>query len=141
MNITITTPKENRDRESLFRFLYDIWITEFNRELPGTNHEREEIKDDLDLWADHFMALDEGGRIVGCVRANRLSRGRTGEELSGPMGFNDLTALFGPDRVAFISHLAISRAHRGSTVISLLLAELFRYLFECNMAVAACYCQ
>ena len=141
MNITITTPKENRDRESLFRFLYDIWITEFNRELPGTNHEREEIKDDLDLWADHFMALDESGRIVGCVRANRLSRGRTGEELSGSMGFNDLAALFGPDRVAFISHLAISRAHRGSTVISLLLAELFRYLFECNMAVAACYCQ
>ncbi len=140
MNIIVTTPKGDRDKESLFHFLYGIWIGEFNRELPGTNHEKEVIKDDLDSWADHFMALDDEGRIVGCVRANRLSRGQPSSELSEAMGFNDLTALFGSDQVAFISHLAISPAHRGSTVISLLLAELFRTLFEGEMAVAACYC-
>ncbi len=141
MNITVTTPKENRDRESLFRFLYGIWITEYNRELPGTDHEKKQIKDDLDSWADHFMALDDGGRIVGCIRVNRFSMGRPGEELAGPMGFNDLTYLFGPDRVAFISHLAISLAHRGSTVISLLLAELFRHLIKRDTDVAVCYCR
>lgn len=141
MNIMVTTPKGDPDRESLFRFLYGIWVTEFNRELPGTNHEKAEIKDDLDLWATHFMALDDEGRIVGCVRFNRLSRGNPSRGFSASMGFGDLAALFGPSRVAFISRLAISPFHRGSTVISLLLAELFRSLFEQDMAVAACYCQ
>jgi ubiquinone/menaquinone biosynthesis C-methylase UbiE/predicted GNAT family N-acyltransferase len=141
MNIMVTTPKDEQDRESVFRFLYGIWVTEFNRELPGTNHENEQIKDDLDRWANHFMALDDGGRIVGCVRFNQLSRGNPSQGFSDSMGFTDLAALFGPERVAFISHLAISSSHRGSTVISLLLAELFRSLFEQEMAVAACYCQ
>ncbi len=141
MNITVTSPKGDRDRKSLYHFLYSIWIREFNRELSGTNHEREEIKDEMDSWADHFMALDEGGNIVGCVRTNRLSKGEPRAELLTSMGFNELSALFDPSRVAFISHLTISPAHRGSTVISLLLAELFRNLFECDMTVAVCYCR
>jgi len=141
MNIMVTTPKDEQDRESVYRFLYGIWVMEFNRELPGTNHEKLEIKDDHDPWANHFMALDDGGRIVGCVRFNQLSRGNPSQGFAASMGFADLAALFGPERVVFISRLAISPSHRGSTVISLLLAELFRSLFEQDMAVAACYCQ
>ena len=40
MNIIVTTPKGDQDKEV--------------------------IKDDLDSWADHFMALDDDGKIGPC---------------------------------------------------------------------------
>lgn len=141
MNITVTSPRDRADREKLYRFLYGIWIRECGRELSGTDHDGEQIRDDLDDWADHFMALDGDGNIAGCVRANVLSKGSPAEPLSRHMGFPVLTDLFGPDNVAFISHLAISPALRGGTVISLVLGDLFRFLFETRVQVASCYCQ
>ncbi len=141
MTIIVTSATGSEDKEKIFRFLYGIWIRELGRELHGTDHEKEQIRDSMDDWACHFIALDNQGRIAGCVRVNRLSKGLPEPWLAEPMGFDTLNHLFGPERVGFISHLAISPAHRGGTVISLLLAELFRYLFETLTTIVSCYCR
>ncbi|WP_022664965.1 GNAT family N-acetyltransferase [Desulfospira joergensenii] len=141
MNIIVTRPRGEEDKTGLFRFLYRIWAREIKQDLPGTDHGRKEIRDRLDPLADHFMAMDEEGRIVGCVRVNHLSRGIPDPSLFQNMEFDRLAGLFGPDRVAFISRLAIDPAHRGGTVISLLLADLFCHLFGSRITTATCYCR
>lgn len=141
MKTIVSCPVDSEDRRRLYRFLYRIWTRESDRELPGTDHKKEEIRDRLDDTATHFMALDSQGRIAGCVRANRLSQGFLDPSLQHHLGFESLSTLFDPGNVVFISHLAISPAHRGGTVISLLLAELFRHLFETRANVAVCHCR
>lgn len=141
MNIIVSRPVDDADAQGIYRFLYKIWIQECGRELPGTDHDREQIRDALDDWAGHFVAMDDQGRIAGCVRVNRLSEGRPDAALVGVMGFDRLSGLFDPETVVFISHLAVLPAFRGGTVISLLLAEMFRYLIETRVNVALCYCR
>lgn len=141
MNIIVSRPVGDEDRQGVYRFLYRIWIKECGRELPGTDHTLKWIRDDLDDWADHFVAMDEQGQIVGCVRVNRLSKGRPDDGLARPLGFFHLSGLFDPETVVFISHLAVLPAYRGGTVISLLLADVFRHLLETRVNVALCTCR
>ncbi len=141
MQIIISHPADSEDRHRLYRFLYRIWTRESDRELPGTDHDTREIKDSLDRCATHFMALDNQGQIAGCVRTNRLSDGLPDQALRECLGLDNLGNLFNPENVVLISHLAISPAHRGGTVISLLLADLFRTLFENRANVAVCHCR
>ncbi|MCG8619941.1 MAG: GNAT family N-acetyltransferase [Desulfobacterales bacterium] len=146
MQIIVSHPADSEDRHRLYRFLYRIWTRESDRELPGTDHENQEIRDSQDSTATHFMALDSQGQIAGCVRANRLSnlmqnQGLPDQVLQEYLGLENLANLFSPENVVLISHLAISPAHRGGTVISLLLADLFRTLFENRANVAVCHCR
>ncbi|MGD9823275.1 GNAT family N-acetyltransferase [Desulfobacter sp.] len=141
MNIIISRPAGDEDRQGVYRFLYRIWVQECGRELPGTDHTLERIRDDLDDWADHFVAMDEQGQVVGCVRVNRLSRGRPDQGLVRSLGFEPLSGLFDPETIVFISHLAVLPAYRGGTVISLLLADMFRHLLETRVNVALCICR
>ena len=141
MNIIVSRPADNQDLERVFRFLYRIWIKECGRELPGTNHTREQIRDDLDNWASHFVAVNDQGQIVGCIRVNRLSKGQPDHLLAEGLGLKDMIGLFSPESIAFISHLAVLPAFRGGTVISLLLTEMFRYFIETGVSVALCYCR
>ncbi len=141
MKIIVSNSVDSQDFHRLYRFLYRIWTRESDRELPGTDHERQEIKDNLDDSATHFMALDSTDRITGCVRANRLSDGLPEQVLKEHLGLDNLTHLFNPKNVVLISHLAISPDHRGGAVISLLLSDLFRHLFETRANVAVCHCR
>ena len=141
MNIIVSRPAGDEDRQGIYRFLYRIWIKECGRELPGTDHTLKWIKDDLDDWADHFVAMDEQGQIVGCVRVNRLSKGRIDDCLARVLGFDPLFDLFDLETIVFISHLAVLPAYRGGTVISLLMAEMCRHLLEIRVNVALCTCR
>lgn len=141
MNIIVSRPVGDEERQDVYRFLYRIWVQGCGRQLPGTDHTLEWIRDDLDDWADHFVAMDEQGQVVGCVRVNRLSRGRADECLASALGFDPLSSLFDPETIVFISHLAVLPAYRGGTVISLLMADMFSHLLETRVNVAICTCR
>jgi len=141
MEVTITNPRDHRDRENIYHFLYEIWNNEFQRNIEGINHAKKQIRDDLDDWANHIIAVNETGKIVGCVRNNLLCNGIPGKKLSNAMGFKKLKKSFGSDRVSYTSHLAVSPAYRGSTVVSLLLAELCKTILNQNVVADTSYCQ
>ncbi|MCP4119390.1 MAG: GNAT family N-acetyltransferase [Desulfobacteraceae bacterium] len=141
MTVSITSPRDPMDLERMFQFLYEVWNNEYDRDIPGMDHHKRWVRDDLDDWADHLIALSDTGQILGCVRINRLNRGIPSPQLSGNMAFEKLGNLFGRDKVSFLSHLAVAPSHRGSTVVSLLMSHVFRVNFEKRIEVATCYCQ
>lgn len=141
MTVSITSPRDPMDLERIFRFLYEVWNNEFERDIPGMDHRKGWVRDELDDWADHLIALSDTGQILGCIRTNFLNRGTPPPQLSDNMAFEKLGTLFGKDKVSFISHLAVAPAHRGSTVVSLLMSHIFRANFEKKVEVATCYCQ
>ena len=74
----------------------------------------------------HCAAIDESGRIVGCIRLSVLKEGDPSAELNTQMEFKKLVDLFGKDKVSYTSQMAIEPAERGSTVASLLNAAVMR---------------
>jgi len=129
------------DREKVFRFLYELWCGEFERDMAGMDHEQGRMEDQFDATAKHFAALDEAGRIVGCIRTNIFSEGGLSGDLANWMRTEDLVNLFAEDKVAFTSHLAVAPHVRGRTVASQLVAAVLRTHILLRVAVDLSYCQ
>ena len=67
--IKINEAKREEERQAIFRFRYKVHIEELNRQIPGVDHVREQIRDGFDDWG-HLVYAEIDGRIVGTVRLN-----------------------------------------------------------------------
>lgn len=133
-------PQNSRDREKIYRFLYEIWSEEFSRSMEGMNHEHRFMKDGLDKTAIHLAAIDWSGRIVGCVRINILSKTALSDTLKKYLKIKELVELFGSDKICYASHFAVAPEARGRTVASLLIAALYRLCLDKGVSVGISYC-
>ncbi len=141
MSITITQPVDDKDKVKIYRFLYDVWSVEFSRDLPGMDHERKWVKDNLDDWARHIIAIDDAGRIVACIRLNLLNEGVPNEKLSKNMHFGEIVDAFGAEHVAYASRLAVSPSLRGGTAASLLMGATYRAYLQRGILINTSFCQ
>ena len=140
MNIQVVQPKNRQDRESIYRFLYEIWSDEFCRSMEGMDHERRLLHDALDETAQHFVAIDSSGQIHGCVRINMLENTTLSEQLHKQLRTAELIKLFGGEKVYYLSHFAVAPEARGKTVASLLLGALYSLCLDQGALVGISYC-
>jgi ubiquinone/menaquinone biosynthesis C-methylase UbiE/CRP-like cAMP-binding protein/GNAT superfamily N-acetyltransferase len=140
MTTYVVQPKSSRDCESIYRFLYEIWSDEFCRSMEGMDHKNRLMKDALDETAHHLIAVDQSGRIVGCVRANILGNTRLPETIDRDLRSADLIELFGSEKVIYGSHFAVAPEARGRTVASLLIAALYHHCLDEGALVGISYC-
>lgn len=140
MTVHVMQPKSSYDRECIYRFLYEIWSDEFCRTMDGMDHEKRWMKDSLDETAQHLIAVDRSGRILGCVRTNIIDRDALPEDLSRTLQAAELAELFGGDTIRYASHFAVAPDARGRTVASLLIAALYRHCLNDGALVGISYC-
>lgn len=77
--LAIELATDAASRAAVFRFRYDIYVTEMRRAEPDADHVRRWLSDDLDAWALIVVARDAGdGGVVGTVRVNLLRDGHAG---------------------------------------------------------------
>jgi len=139
MSIRVVIAKDLADKEALYGFLFGLWAGEFGREMTGMDPDRRRMKDELDPWAIHFMALDDAGNIAGCIRTNVLSEGRLSPELGASMGQDPLLDAFDPHRITFTSHLAVAPHKRGHTVASRLAGAVIQRMLRAGIEVDISY--
>ncbi len=139
MTVVIRAPRDDEERTKIYRFLYEIWAEEFGREMPGMDHEQRVMRDELDHWAQHFMAIDESGEVIGCLRNNYFARGDPTPDLQRKMQFQQLFDMFDTRNITFTSHLALEPAARGKTVISQLISAAFRDSALQGNELGTCY--
>jgi len=140
MSIQVIRPKNEREREGIYRFLYEIWSDEFHRSMEGMDHEHRLLHDALDETAQHFVAIDPSGRIQGCVRVNMLGNTALPEKLQAQLRTVELIKLFGGEQVYYLSHFAVAPEARGRTVASLLLGALYGLCLDQGALVGISYC-
>lgn len=140
MTIHVLQAKTDSQRKALFRFLYEIYSTEFFRSMDGMNHEYRFLQDELDQTAQHFIAVDESGQVLGCVRGNILDIAQLPENLKTHLQINRLVDLFPGNQICYASHFAVAPNARGKTVASLLIKALYRYYLEHKIDVGVSYC-
>jgi CRP-like cAMP-binding protein/GNAT superfamily N-acetyltransferase len=133
-------PKSAHDKENIYRFLYGIWAKELYRSREGMDHERQCMKDDLDEWAQHLIAVEGSGRIEGCLRINFLRDALLPNHLDRRLKITELNEQFGREKVCYASHFTVAPAARGHTVASLLVWALYRLCLTEGLLVGVIYC-
>jgi hypothetical protein len=65
MNIRFATAAD--DFEAIYRFRYSIYIEEMGKPMPGADHERRELRDELDACATQLF-IERDGEIAATIR-------------------------------------------------------------------------
>ena len=139
MTVFVKQPHDAEERKKIYTFLYGIWSDELQFETPEIDHHMHFVRDDLDNWAKHFLAADESGRIIGCMRNNLFSEGTAPPEMDDHLRLQFLFELFGRERVTITSRLAIDPSARGKTVTSQLFIAGYRDALASGAEVGVCY--
>ena len=113
MTIHVIRSKTDSDRKKVYRFLYDIWSKEFLRSMDGMNHEYRYFKDELDQTAQHFIAVDRAGEVLGCVRGNILTDTSLPGNLQRHLRVARLFEVFHGNQICYGSHFAVAPSARG----------------------------
>jgi ubiquinone/menaquinone biosynthesis C-methylase UbiE/GNAT superfamily N-acetyltransferase len=140
MTVHVVQAKSSHDRERIYRFLYEIWSNEFCRSMEGMDHEHRFMKDTLDETAQHFAAVDQSRRILGCARVNNLGNTLLPENFRKHLQQVELVELFGGDLTCYASRFTVAPEARGKTVASLLIAALYRFYLNEGTLIGISYC-
>lgn len=140
MSVIVTKPVDEEDKLNIYRFLYHVWVYEFGRHIPGMDHNNKILKDDLDDWADHLIALDEKGNILGCIRTNFMDKGRVNNLLDSQLQLDVIANLLGKNKISYTSHFVLAPHARGKTVGSLLVSESIGRFLKKGILADISYC-
>lgn len=138
MTVIVKRPYDAEEKEKIFAFLYEIWAGELRRDSPDMDHDARIMCDELDEWGKHFLAVDETGKVVGCMRCNHFSDGIPGAEMDMKLDLANLFELFGKDKVTLTSRLAVEPAARGRTVTSQLFFAGYRDVLAAGTEAVVC---
>lgn len=139
MTVFVRSPHDAEETDKIYAFLYEIWVNELQYETPDMNHDTRRMQDTLDTWAKHFLAIDDTGKIVGCMRNNLLSGGISPPDISDHLQLSTLFELYDSDKINLTSRLAIDRSARGKTVTSQLVIAGYSEALAAGADVVICY--
>lgn len=115
------------------RLRYEVYCGELGRQSPFADHEQRIIADDLDRFANTFVAV-ENGEIVGTLRSNEAAHGSLGilEELYGMT-----RSVHHPGATAVCTKFVVRKSRRGGPTAFRLIAAVVRYGLQ--RQVKECY--
>ncbi len=129
MTILLATSQD--ELEAIYRFRYAIYIEEMGKPMPGADHERRELRDELDARATQLF-VKRDGEIAGTVRivwgADGIPANYAGwYGLEQFMGFS--SAAF-----SFTGRMMVAQKHRNGPLSMALAKEAYR--LGCERGIA-----
>lgn len=115
------------------RLRYEVYCEELGRRSPHADHERRIIADDLDAFAQTFIALQDG-EVIGTLRGNLPTQGPLGvlEEVYGMR-----SSPHHPRATSVCTKFVVKKSKRGGPAALKLIAAMVRYGVE--RGVKECY--
>lgn len=118
----------SQDLENVFRFRYEIYVTEMNRNQIYCDHITKKIQEPLDLHANIYAAFDSSGKIVGTLRSNYLESGGLTEYIK-------LYEIFKHDpkcthKISITTKLMVAKSQRGSLLAKSLITTGYNSLLK-----------
>ncbi len=135
----VTTEAE---RQAIYRFRYWIYAVELGKDLPGMDHGRGIMRDELDEEGSLLAAVDQDtGHLVGTCRGTRLSRPFFPERLKEELALGPMIEALGGDAISYSSAFMVDPAYRGRTVASLLAGTQYQIGLRRGMRVGVMMCE
>ena len=115
------------------RLRYEVYCEELGRKSPYADHAQRIISDDLDRFANTFIAVD-GDEVLGTLRSNEAGLGPLGilETLYGMNG-----SVHHPRATAVCTKFVVRKSRRGGATAFKLIAAVVKYGLE--RQVKECY--
>lgn len=120
------------DREAIFRFRYRIYSEELHKEIPGVDHARRRVWDEIDEGAHILAAIaDETGEIVGTLRTAAHKERPLPESLFHKLHMEPMVEALGAHALSYSGAFMVDPAWRGRTVAS----QLILHAHQIQMAL------
>lgn len=119
----IIQTESDEQRERIYRFRYSIYVEEMGKPMPGADHERRTLRDELDERSTHLMAL-RGDELIGTIRITWGADGLP-ERFVNWYGL-DRFGGFPKGEISFTGRLMVSEGLRSSAVSLALAREAYR---------------
>jgi predicted GNAT family N-acyltransferase len=117
--------------ERICRFRYSVYVEEMGKPMPGADHERRCLQDDLDGRSTHLFAEREG-EIIGTVRIVWGCDGLPPAYI-GWYGLERFQ-VFPESAISFTGRLMVAGKHRHGPLALLLAKEVYRRTLERGVA-------
>lgn len=121
MEIIQTRTEEQRER--IYRFRYSIYVEEMGKPMPGADHVRRTLRDELDDRSTHLMAL-RGDELIGTLRITWGADGLP-ERFVNWYGLERFMG-FPKEDLSFTGRMMVSAGLRSSAVSLALAREAYR---------------
>ncbi|WP_371380026.1 cyclic nucleotide-binding domain-containing protein [Sporomusa aerivorans] len=133
-NVKIYDAYTQAEKKAIYRFRYQVHVKEMSRSIPGTDHIRQQVIDELDPWSDLAYAALDNGQIIGAVRATvGMAKDFPDElirifKLNRFQEFDDNNSI-----ICFGTKMMVDPLYRGTPVFFKLMVKSYEYLREHNI--------
>jgi GNAT superfamily N-acetyltransferase len=131
MATQIRIAQTSEDRQRVFRFRYEIYVEEMQRQQKYADHAARTVEEPFDQTGHIFLAEDEMGRVVGTLRTNfgRDTDFGSYRELYGLA----CTGRWFPQHVSICTKLMVAPEYRSSRLGIRLAGHLYQFGLEHNI--------
>ena len=134
----IKVASSDEDRERIFRFRYDVYVTEMGKSPAEADHQEKIIRDELDDGA-HLLYAEDEGQIVGTVRLNCRSKKKFPDVWEQRYDLANFAPSFG-DHISMTSRMMVAKDYRGSSVPAALVGAVYSAGREMGSKFDFCNC-
>ena len=134
----IKVASSDEDRERIFRFRYDVYVTEMGKSPAEADHQKKIIRDELDDDA-HLLYAEDEGQIVGTVRLNCRSKKKFPDVWEQRYDLEKFAPPFG-DHISMTSRMMVAKDYRGSSVPAALVGAVYSAGREMGSKFDFCNC-
>ncbi len=120
----IRLAETSEECERIFRFRYSIYVEEMGKPMPGADHVRRTLRDDLDERSTHLFAK-RGDELIGAIRITWGADGLP-EKFGNWYGLERFNG-FPKEEISFTGRLMVSENLRSSAVSLSLAREAYRF--------------
>lgn len=119
----VRTANTDEQKDRIFRFRYQIEVTELKKTPEGVDHQRQMVRDDLDETGVHYY-VESDGNIIASARRNSLGNSSISETLAEAFQLESFVHWSGA-QLGMVSRLLIAPAARGSLLYHSILRQAF----------------
>ena len=128
----------DEDRERIFRFRYDVYVTEMGKSPAEADHQKKIIRDELDEDA-HLLYAEDEGHIIGTVRLNYRTKKKFPDAWEQIYAIEKFAPSFG-DHISMTSRMMVAKDYRGSSVPAALVGAVYSTGREMGSKFDFCNC-
>jgi len=134
----IKVASSDEDRERIFRFRYDVYVTEMGKSPAEADHQKKIIRDELDEDA-HLLYAEDEGHIIGTVRLNYRTKKKFPDVWEQIYAIEKFAPSFG-DHISMTSRMMVAKDYRGSSVPAALVGAVYSTGREMGSKFDFCNC-
>ena len=134
----IKVASSDEDRERIFRFRYDVYVTEMGKNPAEADHQKKIIRDELDDDA-HLLYAEDEGHIIGTVRLNYRTEKKFPAVWEQIYAIEKFAPSFG-ENISMTSRMMVAKDYRGSSVPAALVGAVYSTGREMGSKFDFCNC-